>query len=119
MSDRPFRTWSGILGVVLDLQRVDVSAKEAFELGQELLPLGDLLRRGPRVGVDQVEAQPPEEQFLAKTGLGPLFFSGCLGYLASLFSARSGRGRFWVGTGRTAHRSAARMSHQLPSIPLR
>src|SRR5207247_7703214 len=49
-----------------DLQRVDALAQERLQPRQERLALAPLPLAEPRVGVDQVEPQPPEEQLLAE-----------------------------------------------------
>src|ERR1022692_4584444 len=66
------------LGVVLDLDGVDLFAEEGLELGQEGLPLAALLLGGVRVRMDEVEPESPQEQLLTEAWPGPLLFAGGL-----------------------------------------
>jgi hypothetical protein len=74
----------GDLGVALDLQRVDRLAEERLQPRQEGLALAPLLLGRARVGMDQVEPQPTEEQLLAEARLLPVLLARRLGDLAGV-----------------------------------
>ena len=66
----------GDLGVALDLEGVDLLAEELLELCEERLALAAVGFRDDRVGMDQVEPEPPHEQLLAEARPGPLLLPG-------------------------------------------
>jgi hypothetical protein len=71
-------------GLAFDQGAVDLRLDEVTQLGEELLATLGGLVRGHRVGVDEVEAEAAEEQFLGEAGLAPLLLPGRLRHLACL-----------------------------------
>ncbi len=70
--------------LALDAGGVDLRLAEVAELGEELLAaLGRFVVR-ERVGVDEVEPEAAEEQFLGEAGLAPVLFPGGLRHLTGL-----------------------------------
>ncbi len=59
-------------GLAFDQGAVDLRLDEVTQFGEELLAALGGLVGGHRVGVDEVEAEAAEEQFLGEAGLAPL-----------------------------------------------
>jgi ribosomal protein S16 len=72
------------LRLALDAQRIDLGLEEGAQPGEEALALLHRLRVQARLGVDQVEAEAPEEQLLAEARQLPLALAGLLGDLPGL-----------------------------------
>jgi hypothetical protein len=80
---QPAQHLVGNVRVALDGQAVD-PGHELAQLGEEHLGPGRLGGVGLGAGVDQVETEPAEEQFLAEARLAPLGLPSRLGDLARL-----------------------------------
>ena len=66
----------GNLGVAFDLEGVDLLSEKRVQFGKERLSFALLILGGTWMGVNQVELEPPQEEFLAKAGPRPLLLAG-------------------------------------------
>lgn len=74
----------GDAGLAFDEGSVDLRLAEVAESREELLAAPGVLLGGHRVGVDEVEPEASEEEFLGETGLAPVLLPGGLRHLAGL-----------------------------------
>ena len=86
----------GQLRVALDLQRVDLVLEERPQLGEEALALLDRRVVEPRLGMDQIEAEVAEEEFLAEARQLPFLLARGLGDLPGLALAHIRRGHHLI-----------------------
>ncbi|MGX1367066.1 hypothetical protein RKD19_002425 [Streptomyces canus] len=82
----------GDAGLAFDEGSVDLGLAEVAEPGQERLAAAGVLLGGHGVGVDEVEPEPAEEQFLGEAGLAPVLLAGGLRHLAGLALGDDGLG---------------------------
>ena len=106
----------GELRVALDLERVDLVLEERPQLGEEALALLGRRVVEPRLGMDQVQAEVAEEEFLAEARQLPFLLARGLGDLPGLALAHIRRGHHRITAQLRAGRTAFESSPHAPAL---